>query len=534
MGALIAMFVVTLLLLGSGLLPLDGATVATAGLTTVPRGSHNPPPRLPLPAPGATGANGASNGSGSGTNGSGAGGPSGAGSGPGNVTGSGPGGPVLGNSSRGTSAYEGINGTFQLGGQVANLTPAFFQLVLQTPNLTKPWLWASLNQTPFHYYEFGNAAEVTDQINGTSYADNGTVLPPTQSNDSNFVTFCRAVSCHAIMALPTEIDDPATAVATVRYVERTLGFSPDYWILGGEPQGWTHFGIPWAQWNSSDASMPTPLQYAQEVQRYVVALRAFDPSIRLIGIESADGGKWFDSSWLDEVALIDGGNLTALAIHPYPDGIGSAGANLTGFYQSLANPLNFPNNYAGLESHLDAACSCSLPLWVGEYNAAREGNYSSYLASYPEVPYMGAGILGAIKAGVPQLDFFSYNHLNQSIVNASGGPLPVFTLFSTFFKNVTLGAVNNSSVIGGPGGVYAMAVTNGTRTSILVVSTNLTDTLNLTLALPGGPFLGGTGVGWQAWWWSPLAAAPSLAHGTTFLPTTWTVPPQGILLVDVD
>lgn len=535
-GAMLAMAVVAVLLLASGLLPGNAATLAEAGPADGLRGAHNPPPHRSLPAPGTSADPGITNTSGLGGNGGGNGGSSSgpSGSSPGNLSGGGPGGPTIGNASRGAGAYPGVNGTFEIGSPVANLTPAFFQLVLQTPNLTKPWLWASLNATPFHYYEFGNAAEVTDQVNDTTYADNGTVLPPSQSNDSNFVAFCRAVSCHAIMAVPTEIDSPSAAVATVRYVEQTLHFTPEYWMLGGEPQGWTHYGIPWTSWSDSDASTPTPLEYAQEVQRYVSALRAADPGVRLIGIESADGGKWFDSAWLDEVALVDGRNLTALAIHPYPDGIGSSSANLSSFYQSVANPLNFPNNYPGLQSHVNAACGCTLPLWVGEYNAALEGNYSSYLTTYPEVAYMGAGILGAIKAGVPQLDFFSYSHLSESLVNATGTPLPIYTLFATFFENLTLGVVDGSSVAGGPGNVFAMTVTNGSHTSMLVVSTNLTETLNLTLSLPGGPYLGGTNVGWHAWWWSPEALAPSLAHGTTFLPTTWTVPPQGILLVNVD
>ncbi len=519
-----------------GSVPLS-ATAAASGTArgghTLPPGPHPPPTGSGTTAPGngtsTPGGNGTTGGTGTGT---------GLGTG-GSPNGSGPssggsGGPGGGNGSSRGPVYEGINGTFSVGGALGNVTAAFFQLVLQTPNLTQPTLWSTLNATPFDTFQFGNAAEVTNQVTGVPYADNGSALPPTPSNDSNFVRFCRTLHCHAVMAVPAEIDNVSMAVATVRYVEKTLNFTPDDWIVGGEPQGWTHWGIPWTSWRTSDHSAPTPLEYARELQQYVTALRAYDPTIRLIGIESADGGMWYNSSWLYEVALVDGPNLTAVAIHPYPDGVGTAGANLTSFYETLSNPLNFPNNYAGLHESVDAACGCALPLWVGEYNAALAGNYSVDLMGYPDVPYLGAGLLGAMKQGVPQLDVFSYSHDPQSLVSQSGARLPSYTLFSTFFRNLTLGEVHNSTIVGGPGGLFALTIDNGSRTSFLVVSTNLTETLNLTLAPPGGSYLGGSGHGWRAWSWNDTAPAPLFADGSLFLPGTWTVPPLGILLVNVD
>lgn len=543
-GAALAVAVAAVVLLAAGWLPGLPSGSTEAGVSGPARGTHTTPPIGPGPSSPSGTSTGAPPPSGGGTNGSGAGGNgtgtgSGSGSGNGSSAGNGSGSgnhtAGWGNGSRGGAGpYPGINGTLVVGPPIATVSTSFFQLVIQTPNLTEPSLWASMNATPFSYYQFGSASETTNQLTGIAYADNGTQLPPTRSNDSNFVIFCRIVHCHAIMAVPTEIDNTTIAVQTAQYIEQTLGFHPDYWMVGGEPQGWTHWGIPWTSWNTSDNSTPTPLQYAQELQQYVVALHGYDPSMKLIGIESADGGKWFKSQWLSEVALIDGPNLTAVAIHPYPDGVGTSNETATNFFASLSNPLNFPNNYPGLLKNLDLSCNCSLPIWVGEYNAALDGNFSSFMTSYAEVPYIGAGIAGAMKAGIPQLDFFAYSYGSESLVSATGAPLPVYSLFATFFKNLTLGTVDNSSISGGPGGVFAVTTTNGNTTSVLVVSTNLTASLNLTLILPGGPVLGGAGHGWHSWWWNATAPAPVEGWGGSYLPETWTIPPEGILLVNAD
>lgn len=424
----------------------------------------------------------------------------------------------------------GIRGSLQVGAVVANFTPSFFQVVIQTPNLTSPWLWPLVNATPFTYYYFGGSVEVTDQLTGVAYADNGSALPPTRSNDSNFVAFCRTIHCHAIMSVPAEINNTSMVVATVLYVEQTLGFHPDYWQIGNEPQGWTHYDIPWANWSLADTANVTPLQYARDVQTDVAAMRAVDPGIRIIGIGSADGGAWFDSDWLDTVAAVDGRNLSALAIHPYPGGLGPANPTLAGFYSGLSNTTKFPYNYQGLRAHLDAACGCALPLWVGEYNAALNGTYAPYLETYPEVPYLAAGIAGALKQGIPALSFFAFEHEPQSLVAADGAPYPIYALFATFLKNLTVGAVENASVAGGPAGVYAVVTENGSRTSVLVVNTNTTAGLNLSLPEP----LLLLHTGWSLWSWGPNAGRPLVTSGASPISGLVFVPAEGVVQLNLD
>jgi hypothetical protein len=424
----------------------------------------------------------------------------------------------------------GTPGTLDPGRAVATVNPSFFQLDIQTPNLTSPWLWSLLNETPFTYYSFGDAGEATNQITNTQYASNGSALAPSKANDSNFVAFCEEIRCHSIMSVPAEINNTTMDAATVAYIEQGLGFHPDYWAIGNEPQGWTHYNIPWSSWQTTDASNTTPLEYAREVQGIIIAIRSVDPTAHIIGIESADGGSWNNSDWLDEVAAVDGANLSAVAIHPYPDGMGPTDPTNASFFAGLSNSIKFPNNYQGLSASVDSACACALPIWVGEYNSALNGTYAPFEDGYPEVPYIAAGVAGALEEGIPHVAFFSLQHPPASLIDGNGTPLPVFTLFSTYLKNLTLGSVLDASVATTLGGVFAVMTQNGSRTTLLVVNTNTTAVLNLTVPRE---LLSGSLRAWEAWQWAPEFPAPIVTGGDGVPAASWILPSQGVWMLNL-
>ena len=93
----------------------------------------------------------------------------------------------------------------------------------------------------------------------------GVYSPPV--NLSSFAAWCIQLGCHAIIQLPTEIASPSTAAFEVAYTEQVVRFIPDYWEIGNEPTTWTHFGIPWSQWNASQNYNATPLAFASLVGR---------------------------------------------------------------------------------------------------------------------------------------------------------------------------------------------------------------------------------------------------------------------------
>jgi hypothetical protein len=454
----------------------------------------------------------------------------------GNVTvtpnGSSPGGPNGSTNGSGGPQWPlvGTPGGFAPGPVVASVSPSFFQLDIQTPNLTSPWLTSLLNETPFTYYSFGDAGESTNQVTDTAYASNGSVLAPSKSNDTNFIAFCREIHCHSIMSVPAEINNTSMDAATVAYIEDTLGFHPDYWGIGNEPQAWTHYNIPWPEWQPTDASNTTPLAYAREVQQIVLAIRSVDPNARIIGIESADGGSYNNSAWLDEVGAIDGPNLSAVAIHPYPDGTGPTDPTNASFYAGLSSSIRFPNNYQGLSASVDAACGCSLPIWVGEYNSALNGTYAPFEDGYPEVAYIAAGLAGAMKEGIPHVAFFALQHPPAMLINANQTPLPIFTLFSTFLKNITYGSVLGSSVTTSLGGVFAVTIENGSHLTLLVVNTNTTAALNLSIP---SSMLSGEPLEWQAWRWAPEYPAPIVSSGGGAAPLDWVIPSQGVWMLNL-
>jgi hypothetical protein len=425
-----------------------------------------------------------------------------------------------------------VNATLVVGATTGYESSTFWAVNAQSPAIEDPTLAALVNDTPLTVFRFGPNGEATNQSAGLTYSPNGTPSVVIGENDPEFVTWCEWIRCRAIMMVPAEIDNVSVAVATVRYVEQTLGFHPEYWSIGNEPETWTHFGIPWAAWTYSDDSRPTPMQYADEVQRYVTALRAFDSTIRIIGIQ-ASTAQPSELAWLTDVVAVNGPNLTAIAYHAYPGGEGTPSGSLGDFFASLNQPTGFPLNYPGAVAAVRSACpSCDLPVLVDEYNAAAPNStFGRFLNSYAEVPYIGAGIVEALRENVTQVAFFD---LQASVTTSEYGMLgpaldvrPVFKLYSVFFENMPIGRVVNTSLLGAPSGVYSVMSQNATATSLLVVDTNLATGLRLNLTASGLPTSGT----WISSVWGPTQTDPQ-SHSMAPDPSgSWYVPAEGIFLL---
>ncbi len=476
------------------------------------------------PSGGGGGSNGTSNATGNTSGGTGGNGTGTGGSG-GNSSGNSSGGS--GNSS-GNSSGNGsgpLNSTIRVAPALGNLTPMFFSLSAQSIYLESPTTVGLIRNTPFTYFRWGPEGEYTNVTSGIVYNDAGQGSPVGTDNISAFISFVQKVHGHAMISVPGEIDSPSVAVATMRYVEGTLGFHPDYWSIGNEPQNWVHWGKPWTSWRTTDNSTVTPLEYAREVQTYIHAMRAYDPTARFIGIQSAGGTLWEATTWIAPVAEIDGPNISAVAYHPYPGGYGTTSGSLSDFFATLSNPSLFPNGYAAAQSAIDTACRCRIPLWVGEYNSAIGGTFSTYVGGYAEVPYIGAGLALSLRDQVPMVTYFT---LWPTLI-AGTTPNPAYYLYSTFFENLTLGSVHNVSITNAPAQVVGVETTNGSRTSLFVADANPFSDVSIVLNASTFPDTGNTTV----WYWDPSTPFPTVeqfAPGT--LPAQWLVQPQGVLLID--
>jgi hypothetical protein len=426
-----------------------------------------------------------------------------------------------------------LQATLAVGGPTGQLRSNFFGVNVHVVGNGSISLPLQSLGTPFVSFRFSPQGEATDQIHSITYNASGVGLPIYEEGDPAFISGCEALSCQATMMVPAEIDNPAEAAATVQYVEQNLSFHPQYWAIGNEPQQWTHWGIPWTEWRPSDHSTPSPMEYALEVQQYVTAIHAVDPSARLIGIESVVSGLT-DPAWFRDLIVVNGPNLSAVAYHAYPGGNGSLPGTLANFFGSLSNPLAFPLNYPPTYSLVRSACpSCHLSVFVDEFNSALGGNFSGQMTSYPEVPYVAAALAVAIEENVQRTCFFDLEDLNglmpYGLLTLGAPPRPAFSLFTGILDHLIDGTVLNTSLPGAPGGIATVFTANVSSASLLLVNTNLTT--GMTLTLPSGVAeMAGPGI---AYYWDPSMSGP-VAGPPVADPASleWNLPAESVLLID--
>ncbi|HEV2316676.1 MAG TPA: hypothetical protein VGV89_03775 [Thermoplasmata archaeon] len=392
-----------------------------------------------------------------------------------------------------------------------------------------PGLARMMSATPISTYRFDVGVDSTNQTTDTGYTDLGTTYP-SGLDDAAFISWCRSIGCHAILGVPAETNNPGAAAATVRYVEQTLKFHPEYWSIGNEPGSWNHYGIPWAKWSLLDRSTCDATCYAKDVQRLVPALKKVDPSMRIIGIQDSYCG---NDSYLRAVVAIDGPNLSAVACHMYPASQ-YLRPTLGQFYGALQGRWSLPFKMDRIDQVIDYECpGCNLPMLIDEYNAAWFP--IPLMTGYPNAVFLAATIIQALSVNATQLAFFTLEDAGSfgssyGMISPSGTALYPYYVYSTFAEHLALDEVVNATIRPTMGGVFSVETVNGTHRSLFVVNTNVTHALTFTTARSGFPTTGTAEVWeWGPTWKTPKAAATSIGP----LPTTWTVPAQGIFLLDV-
>jgi cytochrome c553 len=161
------------------------------------------------------------------------------------------------------------------------------------------------------------------------------------------------------------------------------------------------FGIPWTEWNSSQASTPTPAQFADVVSRYVQAIRALDPTTGIIGLGGLGKGSAGQSEWISSVVGENGPNLSAVAIHVYPAGPGFPSGDLTGWFASLNGANALPSRIPNVMGEIRSACStCHVAILVDEFQTGTQLSppdtlTGGYLAAYVGTEIAGLAVLAA-------------------------------------------------------------------------------------------------------------------------------------------
>lgn len=421
---------------------------------------------------------------------------------------------------------------------VAQLSPTFLGANVIARYPLNASTGGYLNSTPVQLVRWPGGG-LADRYNLTAnqiYNDSGSPFTP-RSSLAQFAAWCTSAHCHAIVQLPTEINRSATAAFYVNYTETTLGFHPDYWELGNEPAAWTHFGLPWTQWNTTQRLNATPGTYAETVQSYAAAMKAVDPGVRIIGLAGVGTGTHGETVWIRATVERNGPNLSGVGIHVYPAGTGpvNRSASLAGFFQSLSGPSSlFARVPLDRAAVLEACPGCSrVALFVTELGSgATAGTYLGYMSGFAQVTYLAAEITQAIALNLSSVDLFAFEGTYAgSLLGPQGTPQPTQVLYHDYLS--LLGpeamAITTDPT---PSGLYLAetCVRPGDSVSLLVVNTNTTRTLALPLAGLGLPTSGTA----RAWTWNGSTTEPVLLGvGASAIPASWYLPPLSVSLLTV-
>jgi hypothetical protein len=423
--------------------------------------------------------------------------------------------------------------TLTLGSSVGtHLNGPFYAVVVGDGGLQPSQLLALgsfLNSTPISFIRFGDGGPAYDPTTGLSYsppARGGTYLPVNSSAvDYPWLkAWCdsRTPHCVWIADLPAEQNNTTFALHVVKWYHDVLGFVPTMWEFGNEPSAWTHYGINLTKWSTKDVSVPTPQAYATMAQDYITAIHKLYPTDRFIAIESACA---CDHTFITAAASVIGSEVAAFAYHLYPSATNST-TSLSQYYGALLGPSNIPNSTALLQMGEAAGCTncANLPVEIGEYQGGPANAMAAYDLEYPGAAFMAASTIQAIDDNISTFTAFDINRLYSE---RNGTLAPEGLLYQRILDNMTMGTDYAVSVHAGTlGGIFALEIKNGTRESLLLVNTNMTDSLSLTIASSLFPI---SKIG-SMWTWSPSLVYPYF-HRTFTLPTLYIVPRQGILLL---
>jgi hypothetical protein len=396
---------------------------------------------------------------------------------------------------------------------------------------TQPEVGAFLNDSPIRWVRYGALSDRCNLTANVWYSDAGVAQQPCPSNLTAFKAWCDSTvpQCHAILTLPGENNNSAEDAAIAAWVVRTVGFQPDYWSIGNEPTGWTHFGIPWTKWSTADHSTPTPLAYAIDVRNAIAAVTKVDPGAKFIGIQAACA---CDTQWFSEVAHVDGAQISAISYHSYPSPGQLPNETLAEFYSPLSGSSNITTTFSKVRAAVLSGCSsCGrLPIEIGEYNAGPSTGASPYDGTFADAVFLAASVTQALRANVSALDVFDLQSEGSSygyaLMNAQGTPDAAGLLFSKVLGHLAVGTVYAEHLSPSISNVWTVLTQNSTTESLLVVNTNLAEDMTLDLGTTFSAHAVGQVVSWNSTSSQPLVGAAGP------IPTSYSVPAQSILLVE--
>lgn len=427
-----------------------------------------------------------------------------------------------------------VNASFRVNTSVAQPLPPFALGINARANYTLGTTQAAwINSTTVRLVRWpgGNLSDALDPLadggRGTLYDGSGQPAAAATSLPQ-FVDWCRSVGCSSILTLPGEIDNASYAAAIAHEVVVVLGFTPLYWEVGNEPALWTHWGIPWSEWNVSQALGPTPNEYATEVASYVSAVRSVLPSAQFIGLPGVGTGA-DDGPWIRAVVATDGQDLAAVAIHVYPAGAAAPNEPLASFFATLEGTASIAVRVPADLALLRSVCgTCHIALLVDELGSITGRTYPTYVSGYDSAPYIAAEVVDGLYEGAASLELWNLQSTYPNAWASSHGSLgAAYSLYATFLSRLP-GGLYPVEFSNGSTGLHGLAGVSSTQggpvATVFFVNTNTTDAFRLSLASAGFPLTGAT-VGWT---WASGEGHPSGPLAFPSNVTTVVIPPLGL------
>lgn len=388
-----------------------------------------------------------------------------------------------------------------------------------------------VNDSAVRFLRYGEGSDACDLLNNTQWSDSGSSTGGCLFDVSSLKAFCGTGSrCHTVLTLPGEINDAPLDKSIASYIVTTLGFQPTLWSIGNEPDGWKHFNKLWWNWKTTDKQSPTALEYARDVQNATAAVLTVDPTAQFVGIEASCS---CNKNFFQEVASVDGPNISEIAYHQYPTTTTVTNAN---FLDPLDTGANVSTSYATVRADITGQCTgCStMPISIDEYNHGPSTAAPIQDSQFLDAVYMAASIAQAEVVPVSHLTTFvlqtqstSTTNLGFAMINANDVLDDAGTLYQNLTGSFTPGgSVYNTSIATTATNAWATMMDNAHNFTLLVANANTSDAIDLNL---NGVFpTGGTGTVIN---WSGAASAPTKRTAT--IATSYTIPAEGILFLRV-
>jgi len=198
----------------------------------------------------------------------------------------------------------------------------------------------------------------------------------------DFVGYCKAAGAEPILQVPLvknaagQPAGAADAAAMVTHANVDMGFGIKYWSIGNEPDLYTMQGLQGASYSAAD--------YCATFRSYVTAMKAVDPSIKILGPELSwkyvSGNDWL-TPFLDGCKDV----VDIVSVHRYPFAPDKATVAA-----ALGDATNFRQVVRSLRSNLDKHGMTATPLALTEAHITYDGDPSkSTLPASPQTFYAG-------------------------------------------------------------------------------------------------------------------------------------------------